>query len=99
MGEAGGLPRSCKSDLNNAKPSWTDEELNRARSEFEGSGVDLNVYDKDTDDDGGLRLIIIFRAILVAAFYSTSADISCVVHTDLGNRIVHFIRAGVLCKA
>ena len=38
-----------------------------------------------------IRDVFVFRAIAMAAFLSTSADLSCVVGTEVGKRIVNFV--------
>jgi hypothetical protein len=46
---------------------------------------------KLVDEQDGLHALLVFRAVVMATFLSTVADISCVVRTELGQRIVQFM--------
>lgn len=46
---------------------------------------------KSTKDTDLIPTILAFRAVLLAAFLSTAADVSCVTGTALGRRVVQFL--------
>ena len=43
------------------------------------------------DDYHACETVVVYRAIVMAAFLSTAADISCVAGTDLGKRVVYML--------
>ena len=45
--------------------------------------------DHETDD--GVRVLLLFRAVLCAALCATAADTSCVEGTELGQRVVQVL--------
>lgn len=54
------------------------------------SGSMQEALNRVTKDDG-LRVLLIYRAVLVAALYTTTLDTSCVEGTDLGKRVVRIL--------